>query len=177
MVFNNTIYKTFAGVNMVTFIFILFVGTDYFLPRKIAEEVVISTKRKVDYLPAGGGGIGRGSFSRGREMASEDTDYLQTQKFRFQIDRLQKFGLYGGDSVKVYQGLLSGLVFEAGLVESGFERRITRNSTLFGYLAFIPVCAFLAGLAGVLCRKSNLLTVEIGAMNLLLLILIFYLYK
>lgn len=112
-----------------------------------------------------------------REMASEDTDYLQTQSFRFQIDRIQKFGLYGGDSVKVYQGWLSGLVFEVGLVENGFERRTTRNSTLFGYLVFIPVSTFLAGLAGVLCRRSNLLTVEIGAMNLILLVLIFYLYK
>jgi hypothetical protein len=77
--------------------------------------------------------------------------------------------------VKVYRGRLSRLVFEAGQVENGFERRITRNSTIFGYLLFVPIITLLLGLAGVLCRKSNLLTVEIGAMNLVLLVLIFYL--
>ena len=48
MVFNNTIYRTFIIINFMTFIFISFVGIDYLLPREIKEEVVISTKRKVD---------------------------------------------------------------------------------------------------------------------------------
>lgn len=79
--------------------------------------------------------------------------------------------------MKIYQGWLSRLVFEADFVENGLERKIIRNSTIFEYLVFIPVLTFLSGLAGVLSRKRNLLTVEIGAMNLILLILIFYLYK
>lgn len=177
MRFNNTIYKTFVAINFVTFIFISFIGVDYLLPREIAEEVVAGTKRKVLYMPSGHGGRGMSSFSGGREMPSDDTDYLQTKSFRFQIDRIQKPGIYRGDSVKVYQGWLSGLVFEAAFVKNGLERKITRNSTIFGYLAFIPIITFLLGLAGVLNRKRNLLSVEIGAMNLLLLVLIFYLYK
>lgn len=151
-------------------------GIDYLLPRKVAEEVLISTKRKIHYVPIGAGGVGSKSFSSVEERGSEDTNYLQIESFHFPIDRRQKFGLYGGDRVKIYQGWLSGLVFEVSLVENGFERKIRRDSTLFGNLIFIPIMLFILGLAGVRYRKSNLLTVEIGAMNLLLFVLIVYLF-
>ena len=70
-------------------------------PREVQEEVVVSTKRRVDYIAAGGGGVRRGSFHRGVEKPSEDTDYLKTRNFRFQFNRRQKFGLYEGDIVKI----------------------------------------------------------------------------
>jgi hypothetical protein len=80
-------------VNFVTFVFISFMWINYLLPRRIAEEVVVSTKRKVHYVPAGTGGIGRRSCSSGGKMASEDTDYLQTKNFHFQVDGMQRLGL------------------------------------------------------------------------------------
>ena len=128
-------------------------------------------------MPAGGGGPGRSSFHRGGEKPSEDTDYLITGNYRFQFDRRQNFGLYGGDTIKIYSGMLSGQVFEACLLENGFERNIKRKSTVWGYLAFVPVLTFLTAGAGVICYKNNALTVEIGSMSLILAMVYLYLIR
>ena len=170
MTFNDTIYKTFKVVNFATFAFFLAIGLDFILPKVISEEVIVGSERRVDYR------LGS-RYKAGGVMASDDTNYLKTENFRFQIDRAPKFNIQEHDTVKIYQGLLSRMILGACLTNQAFEKPIERSSTVWGNLSFVPIVAFLTSLSGVLFHRKNVLTVETGAMSLLLVAIFIYLVK
>ncbi|WP_017734042.1 hypothetical protein [Nafulsella turpanensis] len=163
-------YKAAVVINFITFLFTSAIGLDYLLPSIISMEVITGEERRVDYVQPS-------RFNPTGEVPSEDTDYLITENFRFQVGRFQSFAMLTGDTVKVYQGRLSRLVMEARLVKNGIERRIERDSTMFGNLAFIPIVTFLTSLVGVLFYKKTKLSIEVGAMSLLLVMIIIFLLK
>lgn len=164
------VYKAAVVINFITFLFTSAIGLDYLLPKVVSEEVITGQERRVDYVQPS-------RFNPTGEVPSEDTDYLLTDNFRFQVGRFQNFSLHTGDTVKVYQGRLSSMVLSAGLVRHGTERRIERDSTLFGNLIFIPIVTFLTSLVGVVFYRKTKLTIEVGTMSLLLVLVMLFLLK
>ena len=161
-------YRFFVVVNFATFFLLSAIGLDFLLPNRVVKEVVLEWRRGVEYVTSS-------RYHSGVERPSGDTAYLLTENFQVQIHRFQKFPIEVNDTLKVYQGRLTGLVLKAGLLKGGFERRIDRAPTMFGNLIFIPIITFLTSMVGVFCYKKTRLTIELGSTSLLLVLMVFLL--